>query len=151
MRKTIGIVLLLVLAGGGAGAWFLLTRTPTKRQAATSAPVAEIYGLEQPSFHTERPVAPADDVLPQATPEIAEVNPASVPERPTGSEKKLAPMRIYASTAVPDPTPEEEDLGDYAPAFRMVRCKLVNTVDSSNIATPIKGLVTDDLVWDGKV
>ena len=154
MRKTIGIVLLLVLvlAGGGAGVWFLLVKTPSpKRQAATSAPVAEIYGLEQPSFHTERPVAPADAVLPQATPEIAEVNPAPVPERPAGTEKKLAPMRIYTSTAVPEPTPEEEDLGDYAPAFRMVRCKLVNTVDSSNIATPVQGLVTDDLVWNGKV
>jgi hypothetical protein len=151
MRKTIGIVLLLVLAGGGAGAWFLLAKTPPKRQAATSAPVAEIYGLEQPSFHTERPVAPADAVLPQATPEIAEVNPAPVPERPAGTEKKLAPMRIYTSTAVPEPTPGEEDLGDYAPAFRMVRCKLVNTVDSSNIATPVQGLVTDDLVWNGKV
>ena len=151
MRKTIGIVLLLVLAGGGAGAWFLFAKTPPKRPAATSAPVAEIYGLEQPSFHTERPVAPADAVLPQATPEIAEVNPAPVPERPAGTEKKLAPMRIYTSTAVPEPTPEEEDLGDYAPAFRMVRCKLVNTVDSSNIATPVQGLVTDDLVWNGKV
>jgi hypothetical protein len=151
MRKTIEIVLLLVLAGGGAGAWFLLAKTPPKRQATTSAPVAEIYGLEQPSFHTERLVAPADAVLPQATPEIAEVNPAPVPERPAGTEKKLAPMRIYTSTAVPEPTPEEEDLGDYAPAFRMVRCKLVNTVDSSNIATPVQGLVTDDLVWNGKV
>ena len=151
MRKTIGIVLLLVLAGGGAGAWFLLAKTPPKRQAATSTPVAEIYGLEQPSFHTERPVAPADAVLPQATPEIAEVIPAPVPERQAGTEKKLAPMRIYTSTAVPEPTPEEEDLGDYAPAFRMVRCKLVNTVDSSNIATPVQGLVTDDLVWNGKV
>ena len=151
MRKTIGIVLLLVLAGGGAGAWFLLAKTPPKRQAATSTPVAEIYGLEQPSFHTERPVAPADAVLPQATPEIAEVIPAPVPERQAGTEKKLAPMRIYTSTAVPEPTPEEEDLGDYAPAFRMVRCKLVNTVDSSNISTPVNGLVTDDLVWGGKI
>ncbi len=152
MRKTIGIVLLLVLvlAGGGAGAWFLLTRTPTKRQATTSAPVAEIYGLERPSFHTERPVAPADDVLPQATPEITEVNPAPVQEPAGGTEKKLAPMRIYTSTAAPEPTPEEEDLGDYAPAFRMSRCKLVNTIDSSNISTPIFGLVTDDLVWGGK-
>jgi len=154
VRKTIGIVLLLVvvLAGGGAGVWFLLAKTPSpKRQSATSAPVAEIYGLEKPSFHTERPVAPADAVLPQATPEIAEVNPEPVPERPTGTEKKLAPMRIYTSTAVPDQTPEEEDLGDYAPAFRMVRCKLVNTVDSSNISTPVNGLVTDDLVWGGKI
>jgi hypothetical protein len=153
MRKTIAIVLLLVLVlvGGGAVAWVLLAKTPKKLQAATSVPVTEPYGLQQPSFHTERPVAPADAVLPQSTPEITEVTPAPVSERTAVMEKKLAPMRIYTSTAVPEPTPKEEDLGDYAPAFRMVRCKLVNTVDSSNIATPIKGLVTDDLVWDGKV
>src|SRR5271165_2734625 len=151
MRKTIAIVLLLLLVGGGAGVWFLLAKPPPRRQAAASAPVTETGGLQQPSFHTERTVAPADAVLPQSTPEIAEVNPAPVPERQTVMEKKLAPMRIYTSTAVPEPTPEEEDLGDYAPAFRMVRCKLVNTVDSSNIATPVQGLVTDDLVWDGKV
>ena len=151
MRKTIAIVLLLVLVGGGAGAWFLLAKRPPKRQAATSVPVTEVDGLRQPSFHAEHPVAPVDAVLPQSTPEIAEINPAPVPERQAVMEKKLAPMRIYTSTAVPEPTPEEEDLGDYAPAFRMVRCKLVNTVDSSNIATPVQGLVTDDLVWDGKV
>src|SRR5271166_296930 len=137
MRKTIAIVLLLLLVGGGAGVWFLLAKPPPRRQAAASAPVTETGGLQQPSFHTERTVAPADAVLPQSTPEIAEVNPAPVPERQTVMEKKLAPMRIYTSTAVPEPTPEEEDLGDYAPAFRMVRCKLVNTVDSSNIATPV--------------
>jgi hypothetical protein len=60
-------------------------------------------------------------------------------------------MRIYTNTAIPSPTPEQEDLGDYAPAFRMVKCKLVNTIDSSNISTPIIGLVTDDLIWNGKV
>jgi hypothetical protein len=153
MRKTIAIVLLLVLVGGGAGAWFLLAKTPSKRQAAmaTSAPVTEAGGLQQPSLHTERAIAPAEAVLPQSTPEIAELNPPPVPERAAVIEKKLAPMRIYTSTAAPEPTPEEEDLGDYAPAFRMVRCKLVNTIDSSNIATPIKGLVTDDLCWNGKV
>jgi hypothetical protein len=152
MRKTIAIVLLLVLvAGGAAGAWFLLAKTPPKRQAATSAPLTGADGLQQPSFHTERAIAPADAVLPQSTPEIAEVNPAPIPERPAVMEKKLAPIRIYTSTVVPEPTPEEEDLGDYAPAFRKIRCKLVNTIDSSNISTPILGLVTDDLVWRGKL
>ena len=154
MRKTIAIVLLLVLVGGGAGAWFVLVKRLPKRQAptATSAPVTETDGLQQPSFHTERTIAPADAVLPQPTPEIVEVNPEPVPERAAATEKKFAPMRIYTSTAAPEPTPEqEEDLGDYAPAYRMVRCKLVNTIDSSNISTPVIGLVTDDLVWDGKV
>jgi hypothetical protein len=155
MRKTIAIVLSLVLvAGGGAGAWFILAKRLPKRQAptASSAPVPEPDGLQQPSFHTEHPVAPADAVLPQPTPEIVEVNPEPVPERAAVTEKKFAPMRIYTSTAAPEPTPEqEEDLGDYAPAYRMVRCKLVNTIDSSNISTPVIGLVTDDLVWDGKI
>jgi len=155
MRKTIAIVLSLVLvAGGGAGAWFILAKRLPKRQAptASSAPVPEPDGLQQPSFHTEHPVAPADAVLPQPTPEIVEVNPEPVPERAAVTEKKFAPMRIYTSTAAPEPTPEqEEDLGDYAPAYRMVRCKLVNAIDSSNISTPVIGLVTDDLVWDGKI
>ena len=35
--------------------------------------------------------------------------------------------------------------------FRLVKCQLVNTVDSSNITTPIIGLVTDDLCWNGKI
>jgi hypothetical protein len=157
MRKTIAIVLSLVLvAGGGAGAWFVLVKRLPKRQAptATSAPVTETDGLQQPSFHTERTIAPADAVLPQSapTPEIAELNPEPVPERTAVTEKKFAPMRIYTSTAAPEPTPaQEEDLGDYAPAYRMVRCKLVNTIDSSNISTPVIGLVTDDLVWNGKI
>ena len=136
MRKTIAIVLLLVLVSGGAGAWFLFAKTPSKRPATTSAPVPETDGLQKPSFHTEHPVAPADAVLPQPTPEIAEIKPEPLPEPAAVMEKKLAPMRIYTSTTVPEPTPVEEDLGDYAPAFRMVRCKLVNTVDSSNISQP---------------
>jgi hypothetical protein len=41
--------------------------------------------------------------------------------------------------------------GDYAPAFRLVKCQLVNTVDSSNLTTPIIGLVTEDLCWNGKI
>jgi type F conjugative transfer system protein TrbI len=151
MRKTIAIVLFLVLVGGGAGAWFLLAKTPSKRQTAkaTSAPVTEADGLQQPSFHTERATAPAEAVVPQSTPEIAEINPAPASERVAVMEKKLAPMRIYTAAA-PEPTPEE-DLGDYAPAFRMIRCKLVNTIDSSNISTPVFGLVTDDLIWGGKI
>src|SRR6516165_3906797 len=158
MRKTIAIVLsLMLVAGGGAGAWYVLAKRLPKRQAptATSAPITEADGLQQPSFHTERAIAPADAVLPQSTPtptpEIAELNPGPVPERAAATEKKLAPMRIYTSTVAPEPTPEAEDLGDYAPAYRMVRCKLVNTIDSSNISTPVIGVVTDDLVWDGKI
>jgi hypothetical protein len=38
-----------------------------------------------------------------------------------------------------------------APAFRCLRCQLVNTIDSGNIATPIIGRVTEDLKRHGLV
>ncbi|MBV8227972.1 MAG: hypothetical protein JO232_22595 [Verrucomicrobia bacterium] len=61
-----------------------------------------------------------------------------------------APLSIFAADPQPTTASPREPKMDYAPAFRLVRCQLVNTVDSSNIPTPIIGLVTDDLWWNGK-
>jgi hypothetical protein len=61
-----------------------------------------------------------------------------------------APLSIFAADPQPTTASAREPKMDYAPAFRLVRCQLVNTVDSSNIPTPIIGLVTDDLWWNGK-
>jgi hypothetical protein len=47
MKKTI-IVLVLVIAGGGAGVWFLVPKTPQK------ASLTPANGLQQPSFDTQR-------------------------------------------------------------------------------------------------
>jgi hypothetical protein len=63
----------------------------------------------------------------------------------------VAPLTIFAGEPQPAKAPQREPKGDYAPAFRLVKCQLVNTVDSSNITTPIIGLVTDDLWWNGKI
>jgi hypothetical protein len=63
----------------------------------------------------------------------------------------VASLTIFAGDPQPAKAPQREPKGDYAPAFRLVKCQLVNTVDSSNITTPIIGLVTDDLWWNGKI
>jgi Bacterial conjugation TrbI-like protein len=63
----------------------------------------------------------------------------------------VAPLTILAADPLPAKLPPLGPKGDYAPAFRLVKCQLVNTVDSANIMTPIIGLVTDDLWWNGKV
>jgi hypothetical protein len=63
----------------------------------------------------------------------------------------LASLTIFAAEPQPDRPEPTGPKGEYAPAFRMLKCQLVNTVDSSNIATPIIGLVTEDLWWNGKV
>jgi hypothetical protein len=63
----------------------------------------------------------------------------------------LRPLTIFTSEPQPAKTASPEPHGDYAPAFRLVKCQLVNTVDSSDITTPIIGLVTEDVWWNGKI
>jgi hypothetical protein len=60
-------------------------------------------------------------------------------------------LTIFAADSQSSKSNLHEPKGDYAPAFRLLKCQLVNTVDSSNTATPIIGLVTDDLWWNGKL
>jgi hypothetical protein len=108
--------------------------------------------MQDASYHAEHEMAPAEPsatATPAASPpEIIEFKPT---EKSVLAPAKLPPMRIYSSNAVPSPAAKEEDLGDYAPLGRMIRCKLVNTIDSSNISTPVQGLVTDDLLWNGRI
>jgi hypothetical protein len=60
-------------------------------------------------------------------------------------------LTIFAAEPQPAKPEPRGPKAEYAPAFRMIKCQLVNTVDSSNIETPIIGLVTEDLWWNGKV
>jgi hypothetical protein len=151
MKKSFLVIGALVIVLGGAGVWALIVNAPPSRRQPSAQTVPESHdGLQQPTLHTERVVASADTVLPHPTPVVTEIV-APIPGTPAQPEKKLAPMRIYTSNVAPTPPPEEVPQGDYAPAYRMVRCKLVNTIDSSSITTPIVGLVTDDLTWGGKI
>jgi hypothetical protein len=72
-------------------------------------------------------------------------------ERQEAPKTALASLTIFAGDSLPSTAPQREPKGDYAPAFRLVKCQLVNTVDSSNITTPVIGLVTDGLWWNGKI
>src|SRR5258708_10106004 len=67
------------------------------------------------------------------------------------SPVSLSPLTIFAADPQPPKSVSHGPKGDYAPAFRLIKCQLVNTVDSSNTATPIIGLVTEDLWRNGKL
>ncbi|MBV9106463.1 MAG: TrbI/VirB10 family protein [Verrucomicrobia bacterium] len=67
------------------------------------------------------------------------------------ARKAAASLTIFVGDPTPAKAPQREPKGDYAPAFRLVKCQLVNTVDSSNVMTPIIGLVTEDLWWNGRI
>src|SRR5260221_57732 len=114
-------------------------------------------------------VRDAGKVTEPMTSSIRNFNPVlSKPTKSDGSPRKVSLGRVPdpgATPNVPIPTsisifaaePQGErplargPKGDYAPAFRLVKCQLVNTVDSSNLTTPIIGLVTKDLCWNGKI
>ncbi|MGE9268095.1 MAG: TrbI/VirB10 family protein [Verrucomicrobiales bacterium] len=66
------------------------------------------------------------------------------------NEKKrtihLPPLSLFSE--MPQPTEPKPPNSHFAPFGRLIRCKLVITVDSSSIDTPIIGLITHD-VWHG--
>jgi Bacterial conjugation TrbI-like protein len=78
-------------------------------------------------------------------------------EGPIGMQERRESTALSSSLTIfaADPQPAKPaprgPKGDYAPAFRLIKCQLVNTVDSSNTTTPIIGLVTDDLWWNGRL
>jgi hypothetical protein len=92
--------------------------------------------------------------------------PASIPEAPARPEAEPGAARpAGGSAAGPTPLPAGHgpplaaretaapELGtSFAPFGRMIKCQLVNTLDSVTARTePIVGLVTEDLTWNGQV
>ncbi|MCP5523228.1 MAG: TrbI/VirB10 family protein [Verrucomicrobiales bacterium] len=84
---------------------------------------------------------PAGSATSVERPVVPEV---SVPLRQPSTNAPLAPLSITVPLPAEPPPP-----GVYAPYGRLIRCQVVNTVDSANIDTPIIALVTDDLWHDG--
>ena len=73
---------------------------------------------------------------------------ATLPSPPR-NEVVHEPLPLLSIHA-PQPTNEVRS-GIFAPYGRLLRCQLVNTVDSANIDTPIIALVTDDLWYEGEL
>lgn len=74
----------------------------------------------------------AKAAVPTPPPEVARATPTPKPPPPI-------PQAIFA-------TKEESRSEYYLPYGRLLRCELVNAVESTNIETPIIGLITED-VW----
>jgi hypothetical protein len=109
----------------------------------------DMNGITQPATTMMRNFVPA---LPlSAKRPVRELEIRSVDPRPAPSaEPKPVSLTVVASGPQPDQAAPDGPQGAYAPAYRLVKCQLVNTVDSSNTATPIIGLVTQDLWWNGQ-
>jgi hypothetical protein len=124
-------------------------RKMARREDQVTHEIGKVTEAMTSSLRNFNPVLPA-----QPRPKPERLSPLIV-NRANEHDQLPRPPATSLTLLAADPRPEKPPnpgpKGDYAPAFRLVKCQLVNTVDSSILATPIIGLVTDDLWWNGKV
>jgi hypothetical protein len=151
-RTILSAAIILALAGAVLGFALLQKgglRKIVQRQKELEDGVGKVTEPMTTSIRNFNPVLPlkpkerAERKVPVAIEENLERQPAPKPA--------FASLTIFAGDPHPAKAPQRDPKGNYAPAFRLVKCQLVNTVDSSNLTTPIIGLVTDDLWWNGKI
>lgn len=134
-QKPAGRLLLFLVAGA-----LVLAFVFSGRPRQSSEPIkTELPAQATTAKHTEfvenipaTPPAQAKPVAPAPVQDAARPIPAPKPPPPI-------PQAIFA-------TKEELRSDYYLPYGRLLRCELVNAVESNNIETPIIGLITDD-VW----
>ena len=145
-RKGLIVVLILVVLLGSFVA-YKTAKQVRPMQSARPVGVAPRLGLQDPPVQSSNNVPIVQSVRSHPAPQFiqAEMQPDVTPPPPAPAEKKLAPMRIYTATSTPSPTPEQEETTPSASYGRKIKCVLLDPVDSSNISTPVIGLVTEDL------
>ncbi len=137
-QKPAGRLLLFLVIGGIFLAFILLRREPQPKpdntQVGKPATQTKAYSFNEeispPTRAQATPAERASDKMARATP----------PPKPPPS----IPQTIFAT--------KEQSISElFLPYGRMLRCELVNTVDSTNIDTPIVGLVIEDAWNDGRL
>lgn len=140
-QKPTGRLVLFLLAGALILA-FIFTRNGPRSVAPVNPTVpAQATTAKGYSFTEDIP-----ETLPTKPPKSAPVIAENSPPRSTPTPKPPPPIP-QAIFATKEPSRSE----NYLPYGRLLRCELVNTVDSTNIETPIIGLITEDVWHDGRL
>ena len=137
-QKPAGRLVLFLVIGGIFLAFVLVRRAP--RPKPDNTPVAsQATQAKSYSFDQNIPTTPRTQATPSAveSDRVARATPTPKPPPPI-------PQTIFA-------TKEQSVSESFLPYGRLLRCELVNTVDSTNIDTPIIGLVIEDAWNDGRL
>jgi Bacterial conjugation TrbI-like protein len=138
-QKPAGRLLLFLLVGAVFLAFILMRRTPQPKPDNT--PVAS-QATQAKSYSFKEDIKPLSRT--EATPSPRETEKVAARATPTSKPPPPIPQTIFAT--------KEQSFGEYfLPYGRLLRCELVNTVDSTNIDTPIIGLVIEDAWNDGRI
>ena len=155
-RKAISVTLVALLSIAGTFLYAIWQNRGADKITNRQAQVVEgLVKVTEPMTSTLRnfnPVSANRIALRKEAPTPIPVTVSrAVESLDNGKSVTSKSLTIFAAQEQPDKPAPSGPRGDYAPAFRLVKCQLVNTVDSSNLTTPVIGLVTDDLCWNGKV
>lgn len=136
-HKPTGRLILFLLAGALVLAFVFSGKgrrspQPVNPTVPAQATTAKGYSFTEdiPATSPARPPTQIPPTVDQAA------RPGTTPQAPSP-----IPQAIFATKEAPRSE-------TYLPYGRLIRCELVNTVDSTNIETPIIGLITEDL-WHG--
>ncbi|PWU06731.1 MAG: hypothetical protein C5B47_07100 [Verrucomicrobia bacterium] len=115
-----------------------------EREGATVATHSRfVHPISPPSSKQTTPPPSLEHVEPRRN--VSAGTGLSAPVIPRSPPSPI-PMAIFdAADSLPAPTRPQQ----YLPFGRLIRCELINTVDTSNMLTPIIGLVTDDVWQEG--
>ena len=154
-RKTLSVTLVALASIMGTFVYTMWQNNGPGRISNRQAQVAkDLVRVTEPMSSTLRnfnPVAPSSVKPRREVPPPVQVSvPRGLAESEPAKSSDSRSLTIFAAQEQPD-KPRSGPRGDYAPAFRLVKCQLVNTVDSSNLTTPVIGLVAEDLCWNGKM
>jgi hypothetical protein len=154
-RKTFSVTLVALVSIVGTFIYTLGQNNGPSRIANRQAQVAkDLVKVTEPMTSTLRNFNPVVPSLVKPRREVPPLVQGAFRRGVEDAEPNKSPasrsLTIFAAQEQSD-KPRSDPLGDYAPAFRLVKCQLVNTVDSSNLTTPVIGLVTEDLCWNGKM
>ena len=134
-QKPTGRLILFLVAGALVLA-FVLSGKP-RRSPEPINPTVPAQATTAKGYSFEENIPPTTPVRAETT----APTPPLMAARPTPTPKPPPPIpqAIFA-------TKEESRSEYYLPYGRLLRCELVNAVESTNIETPIIGLITED-VW----
>jgi Bacterial conjugation TrbI-like protein len=152
-RRTLMIGAVGILSVAGTFLYALLQKGGPRKIADRQSEVVRDAGkVTEPMTSSIRNFNPVVATSPKPKVTAKQVSLTRVPDLgATPNVSVSTSISIFAAEPQGDRPAPRGPKGDYAPAFRLVQCQLVNTVDSSNLTTPIIGLVAEDLCWNGKV
>ena len=151
--RTVIVAAVAFIMSGAVLGFALLRRGGQKRITERQKELEQDLGnLTLPMTSSIRNFAPMYPLTPKPRIQQREgPNAVEIQEHRENSRVSSSSLTIFAADPQPAKPSSPGPKGDGAPAFRLIKCQLVNTVDSSNTTTPIIGLVTDDLWWNGKL